>query len=246
MKNALQLESRFSLSPNSLGYCGLKTAGEKFKECIEKGECKGVKKEITNFIVLHPYLRALARITKKSKFSYDAIEAYWLGNNLLKQAKPKDYLLLLKYFKKQGVPDFFVDELKKKVPKVFIPNHLFQVLHVGVGKASGAVPFNIKTINDCMIRWGRVEKIIGEKVVVSLNSLKKIKNKYSLIKIKAKIPFKSWLTESLKVGDIVAVHWNLVIKILTKKEKESLKYWTKKVCSLPFVLEFDIYPIIMI
>lgn len=65
------------------------------------------------------------------------IESYWLGNNLLKKFKPKDYLVLLDFFVKQGVPDFFVQELKNKSPKKFIPNHLFHVLHIGVGKASG-------------------------------------------------------------------------------------------------------------
>jgi hypothetical protein len=232
MKNALQFESRFSLSPNSLGYCGLNSAGAKFKTCIKRGECEGVKNEIKNFIVLHPYLRALARITKKSKFSYEAFEGYWLGNNLLEKAKPQDYLLLLKYFKEQGVPEFFIEELKQKTPKVFIPNHLFQVLHVGVGKASGSVPFNLETINNCMIRWGKVEKIIGEKTLINLNSLKKkAKNSYVLTKIKAKIPFKAWLTKDLKTGDIAAVHWNLIVKILTKKEEESLKYWTMQILS---------------
>jgi hypothetical protein len=235
MNNALQLESRFSLSPNSLGYCGLNSAGAKFQKCIKEGKCGGVRKEVKNFIVLHPYLRVLARITRKSRFSYEVIEAYWIGNDLLRKAKPEDYLLLIKYFEKQGVPAFFVDELKKKVPKVFIPNHLFQVLHVGVGRVSGSVPFNIKTVNDCMIRWGKVEKITGKKAIISLNSLKKkTKNTYSLIKTRTKIPYKLWLTKDLKIGDNVAVHWNLIVKILTKKEEENLKFWTRRVCGLEF------------
>ena len=40
-----------------------------------------------------------------------------------------------------------IDELRESPPKKFIPTHLFQVLHVGVGKASGSVEFNLETIN---------------------------------------------------------------------------------------------------
>lgn len=227
--SALQLESRFSLTPNSLGYCGKKSAAAKFKKCITSNKCNGVKEELNNFIVLYPYLKTLSKIINKPFYSYPVIESYWLGNNELKKAKQKDYYLLLNNFAKQGVPDFFVKELKEKKPKEFIPNHLFHVLFIGVGKASGAVPFNLESINNCMIRWGKVEKISQNKALINLNSLKKKKNGYSLFKTKAKIPFESWLTKDLKVSDSVAIHWNLIIKILTKEEQNKLKYWTVRV-----------------
>ncbi|MBN2016234.1 hypothetical protein JW766_05395, partial [Candidatus Dojkabacteria bacterium] len=66
-KKALQLTSRFALPPNSLGYCGKDTAPEKFKKCIIKNDCLGVKSEIERFIVLNPYLETIAKITGKSK-----------------------------------------------------------------------------------------------------------------------------------------------------------------------------------
>src|SRR5664279_4791369 len=147
-KRALQLESRFSLPPNSLGYCGQNTAAAKFKQCIIDGQCDEVGQEVTKFIVLHPYLKTLAEITGQPMLSYPVIESYWIG------------------------PDLLIDELAQKKPKKFIPSHLFQVLHVGVGRASGSVPFNIQTINNCMIRWGKVNKIKEDKVQVHLYSLK--------------------------------------------------------------------------
>lgn len=236
MKNeALQLESRFSLPPNSLGYCGKKTAAFKFKACIINGKCDGVKKEVEKFIVLHPYLELLSKISGLNKFSSKIIEGYWIGNDLLKKAKPKDYLLLLKYFQKQGVPDFFVEELKDKQPKNFIPNHLFQVLHIGVGRASGAVPFNLKTINNCMIRWGKIQSIAKNNAIVKLNSLTaKNKNSYKLKLINESVPFDKKIVPSLKKEDVVAVHWNMVVKILSENEIENLKYWTKEVIKLKF------------
>jgi len=228
-KKAIQLNSRFSLPPNSLGYCGKDSAPEKFKLCVIEGKCKGVEEEFKHFIVLHPYLRTLSKITKNPKFSYKVVESYWIGNELLKKAKKSDYNILLSFFKKQGVPDWLVKELKGKKPKKFIPTHLFQVLHVGVGRASGSVPYNLETINNCMIRWGEVEKVNKTSVVVNLNSLKKFKGKFILTKIRETQPFVSGFIQNLKKGDVVIVHWKQVIKVLTENETKKITYWTNKV-----------------
>ena len=231
--SALQLESRFSLAPNSLGYCGQKSAVAKFKKCISYNKCDGVKEELKNFIVLYPYLKTLSKILKKPYSSYSVIEGYWLGNDKLKKAKQKDYFLLLNNFAKQGVPDFFIEELKTKKPKKFIPNHLFHVLFICVCKAGGAVPFNLESINNCMIRWGKVIKFSKKEAIINLNSLKKRgKNGYTLTKVKAQIPFNSKFTHGLKVEDMVAVHWNLVVKILTSSEEKNLEFWSAKACQL--------------
>ncbi|MBU3979666.1 hypothetical protein KKF69_08485 [Patescibacteria group bacterium] len=257
---ALQLEARFSLPPNSLGYCGKDSAAEKFKECIIHGKCKDVEEELKHFIVLYPYLETIAEIANLPVFSYEVIESYWIGSDLLKKVKPEDYDLLLKNFKKQGVPDSFIKELQQKPPKVFIPNHLFQVLHVGVGRASGAVPFNLKSINNCMIRWGEVVKLIDGKAIINLHSLHRFNpsqpplirggaqisppdkgesegvsiarndnKEYALVVKKEAIPLDHELVPGLKTGDIVAAHWNMVVKILTKQEEDNLLFWVKEI-----------------
>jgi hypothetical protein len=228
-KKALQLAARFSLPPNSLGYCGKDTAPSKFIDCVVNGNCKGVEEEFTKFIVLNPYLETLSEITNLPKFSYEVIEAYWLGNYELKKAKIDHYNLLLENFIEQGVPDFFIKELSKKIPKEFIPFHLFQVLHVGVGRASGSVPYNIETINNCMIRWGRVIKVLKKSLYVELNSLKQVANSYQLTVIKEKHDYNANFLEGLKEGNTVAVHWKQVVNILTKKEIKNIDYWTRKV-----------------
>jgi len=156
-KKALQLCSRFALQPNLLGYCGRSSAPVKLYECVVNGNCEGVRQELEKFIVLNPYLQTIAQITSKNPFSYEVIEAYWLGNDLLNQIKPEHYPILINNLAKQGVPEFLIEEIKNKKPKEFIPIHLFNILHVGVGKASGSVPFNLESINNCMVRWGEVK-----------------------------------------------------------------------------------------
>jgi len=228
-KSALQLASRFTLPPNSLGYCGKNTAPAKFITCAIDGRCSGVEAELTKFIVLHPYLATLPAITGQAKFSYTNIEAYWLGNAELSKATLAHYSLLLDNFTKQGVPDWLVEELRHKFPKKFIPFHLFQILHVGVGRASGAVPFNIDTINNCMVRWGPVTKIAGDHLTVKLRSLKQVTNRYQLTINSQSFTYRLDFLPSMAVGSIVAIHWQQVVKILTPPEIAHLDYWTRQV-----------------
>lgn len=227
---ALQLLSRFSLPPNSLGYCGQESAAQKFRGCVITGVCKDLKNEVPHFTVLYPYLKTIAKSVGLNIYDYSVIESYWLGNELLKKVNATDYMLLLENFSKQGIPNFLIEELKQKVPKAFIPNHLFQVLHVGVGRASNnIVPFNIDSINNCMIRWGKVQKIFNDSAEVCLYSLKQKDGSYKLIRLKKTIPFNTEFTPGLKIGDTVAVHWQQIVKILTKNEEKNLSIWTAAV-----------------
>lgn len=226
---SLQLASRFTLPPNSLGYCGKKTAPAKFIKCALNGKCAGVKGELAKFIVLNPYLETLTAVTGLPKYAYENIEAYWLGNGQLKKAKPEHYKLLLENFSKQGVPNWLISELKQKIPKKFIPNHLFQVLHVGVGRASGSVPLNMESINNCMVRWGKVIKLISGELTVKLNSLIKNGDKYEITKSEETFEFRKDFLPGLKTGDTVAVHWKQAVKILTPEEAKNLNYWTNRI-----------------
>lgn len=231
---ALQLASMFSLVPNSLGYCGKGSASAKFKKCIASGKCDGIEEELKYFIVLYPYLKTIAQITKHPVFSYPVIESYWLGNDELKKFNLGYYDLLLENFVKQGIPENFVKGLSQNRPKRFLPTHLFQVLHVGVGRASGAVPFSISSINNCMIRWGEVEEIDGMKASISLNSLRQESQIYRLTKINEILLIDKKTVMDIEVGAKVAVHWKKVVKILTVLEEENLSFWTKEVLdSLP-------------
>jgi hypothetical protein len=225
---ALQLASRFALPPNSLGYCGKGTAPAKFIECAINGNCDGVEEELEKFIVLNPYLKTLRQISKNPIFNIQDVEAYWLGNDILNKAKKEDYLVLLKYFHKQGVPDFFVEELRAKLPEKFIPFHLFQVLHVGVGKASGAVPFNLESINNCAIRAGKVLEIDARWLMLDVRYLKIEKNRYGLDNRREKFEYRKDLVKGLRIGDTVAVHWRQVVKKLTLREQKNLEFWTKE------------------
>lgn len=245
---ALQLAGRFAMPPNSMGFCGRDSAPERFKRCIKTGECDFVADEITKFIVLHPYIKTIAQLTNRSKFEHKVVESYCFGNDLLNEIPESGYDLLMDNFEEQGVPKWFVDEIREKKPKKFIPTHLFQVLHVGVGKVSGTVPFNLNSVNNCMIRWGKVlevgsdTSIIGENtldinnfnpsvpsIIVELNSLKKDSSGLSIHTETTRANYNLDITPNIRVGSTVAVHWSQTIKEITCEESLKLKKWSKKV-----------------
>jgi hypothetical protein len=202
---------------------------QNLKAASANGECDGVKDELKNFIVLYPYLKTLSKIIKKPFYSYSVIESYWLGNDELKKAKQLDYLLLLENFKKQGVPDFFVEESKilKNLKNLFLIIYSTCCMLV-LEKPAGQCRSTLETINNCMIRWGKVQSLTKKEAVVELNSIKGSRV-YSLTKNKERIPFNSRFTPELKVGDIVAVHWNMIVKALNIEEEKNLTFWTNKV-----------------
>lgn len=232
---ALQLCSRFALIPNQLGYCGHDSAPAKFHGCILNGDCEGVRDEITKFIVLYPYLKTIGEAVQKDWYDYDVIEAYWLGSDLLKKIKSKHYDLLLDNLEAQGVPDFLISEMRNKRPYKFIPLHLFNILHVGVGRASHeVVPFNLDSINNCMVRWGEIIELNqgGKqeyKAKIKLNGLiRNAEGKYELKRSILEFPYINNHFESLSVGDVVAVHWKWVVKKLKLFEVENLSEWTTR------------------
>lgn len=226
---AAKLNIRFSFSPNLLGYCGRETAEETYRKCLKYGRCDGIQEELTHFIVLNPYLQTISRITGHSPFSYEVAESYWLGNALLNQVKNEHYSILLEEFVKQGVPQWLIEELRSKPPVRFIPTHLFQVLHIGVGKASGSVPFSLTSINNCMIRWGKVMSIDKGKAHVAISSLHDSSQAHTLAHVSTSANIHSDFSPKIKVGDTVTVHWGVVNAKLTKMQSQNISFWTHQV-----------------
>lgn len=256
-RKALKLCARFALQPNLLGYCGRKSATAIFYDCIVNNRYDKVREELEKFIVLNPYLQTIAEIIGQDPYDFAVIEAYWLGNDLLSQIKPRNYTLLIQNLAKQGVPEFLISEIKDKIPKEFIPIHLFNILHVGVGKASGSVPFNLDSINNCMVRWGRVKEIEKKDMALGISkddirtkyNQQTVKNQITNLKFKLvtvetvklvqknkhyqlensleTIPYLSELVGDLKAGDIITAHWGWIAMRITQRSQLKLQKWTK-------------------
>ncbi len=80
--------AKYSLTPHQLGFCGPK------KDCtnIFQGKNKAeIKKEMKKFYGVMHYCKQIAKANKiKDPLDERVLEAYWLGNDLLKKAQYKN------------------------------------------------------------------------------------------------------------------------------------------------------------
>jgi hypothetical protein len=227
----LELACRFSLITNKLRYCGPREAHKDFYLLLigKKYDKNKIKKHFRGYEGLYVYLRNIAKKHHKNPFDYDVIEAYWIGNGLLNSFTKKDLQEIILELTKRGLPEYYADKLIEKIPKGMNPSHSFNVLFVGVGKTTGAVPTNIITMNKCVVSIGEVLKIQDNSLVVAVNTLK---IKRGLLKYGRRvIQHIEYIKESLpniNVNDKIAVHWNFACKILTEREVYNLRKTTQR------------------
>ena len=154
--NGLEFFAKYALPPNILGYCGPANTCRIVKE----NNPEELRRLLSQFEGAVPYLRLIASANSiKDIFDYRVIEAYWLGNDLLKNVPTGDlYGDMEKRFKKRmrkkdwhWLISGLIGEAK--------PHHVFHVFDVyrRIGfMRSGAAEKILETINNCRISWGKV------------------------------------------------------------------------------------------
>jgi hypothetical protein len=238
--DGIKFASRYSFRPNILGLCGPENDFKLFNYVVGKDNNKSeTKKLLEKFIGAFAYYRLIAKANKiTNPFDYRVVEAYWIGNNLLKKVKGED-------LKKMIIADFtghsllnknIILSLIKKMSSNFLPHHSFHVFYLG--SITGVVPKNLKTLNSCCVSWGRIKEIKDKSFVVLKSNLVSKNRKIIFDKpVRQKILFKLTSFEQIRennqsfiknphVGDNISIHWNWACDKLNKKSLENLKYWT--------------------
>ncbi|MBU1091736.1 hypothetical protein KKA27_02650 [Patescibacteria group bacterium] len=215
--NGMFMFLKYAQPPNLLGYCGPKSLS------IERGS-------LLQFEGAVPYLRLIARANNiKDEFDERVVEAYWLGNDLLKNVSNKNLYRSVeeRFRKKMGRKDWRW-LMAESIPEAK-PHHVFHVFDIyrraGLLR-SGAKDKILETINSCRIGWGRV---VATELNTELNTehfplvFKGNKLQFGEKIIKKIISFDS----SIKAGDEVSFHWNYVCDKITSQQKRNLIYWTQ-------------------
>ena len=219
---AVQLAAKYSFMPNKLNYvehcdadriifdycCGHKKSYKMARELIESMESVNI------------FLRLIAEKNNLKELSRKVVEAYWIGNELLDSINGSD---IKKALKKELKPEV-ARLLSKKVPSNAVPHHSFHVFHINA--VSGAQIF-FSNIDNCRIHSAIVSDVGKGTLVVSYKPLVKLGRIEQKQDVEKKISYNPKLVKGLAVGDIIAVHWNLAIDKLTKKQAESLDEYTQ-------------------
>jgi len=213
--DGLSMFLKYALPPNILGYCGPDSPTQD-------------KKSLLQFEGAVPYLRLIASANGiKDEFDEQVVEAYWLGNGLLKKVSDKNLYgnIENRFRKKMKSGDWFW-LVSESIPKAK-PHHVFHVFDVyrraGLLR-SGAKDNIAETIDNCRIGWG---KVIGITDMASVEYAP-IEFKEKKLEFGEKIIRKYYLPgPSIKIGDSVSLHWNHICDKITERQKKNLVYWTK-------------------
>lgn len=224
--DALKRACLYSFIPNRLGYCGPPGCWEAFSSFIQspaEGQAPAVRQLLQHFSALHPYLELIAKANEKSAFDPEAIEAYWLGNDLLLNVQFSEFQKTILSFQRSGLPRPIAEKKAACLPACLLPHHSAHVLYVNF--ISKKVPPLIENLGDCLIQWAEVksesEKGIEARGIGLFSEGGEFKIREKSKKIQN--PFKI----KPKPGDFVSVHWGNAIEILSEESLKSLKKFTQ-------------------
>ncbi|MFH1316219.1 MAG: DUF6390 family protein [Candidatus Woesearchaeota archaeon] len=215
----VELCLRFSYITNLLRYCGPEEANKQFLHYLKS---KDNEEEITStlkrFEGLLPYLSTIAKKHNKQPFDYDVVEAYWIGNSLLENFNKAEMKQVIDKLMERGLPKSIGEKVKEKIPDKSFPHHSFNVYIVGVGNLTGSVEATKENMEKCRISSAEVIEIDNKnnKLIVKKESGEK------------EIDYLSLMLPEIKIGDIVAIHWDFAPLILTKDQLKNLEKYTIK------------------
>ncbi len=233
MIDEIELAARYSLVPNSFGYCGGNDFVKVFKRYLEgRANRNEIIFELKKFKGLYSYLKAIARVNKRNPFDRHVIEAFWIGNSLLKNVTAKDIkrLILEDFHKKAGMGEERAIRAANNLPKGILLHHNFNSLYLHF--VGNEVARTTKNFDKCRIGWGTVISIGKQYCVLEYRPLKKGRNYFLGKPVKRRFNryVSGILLESdLDIGDIVSTHWGAVVQRLNKQDLFKLIYSNKQV-----------------
>ncbi|MFH1053776.1 MAG: DUF6390 family protein [Candidatus Woesearchaeota archaeon] len=215
----IELCLRFSYITNRLRYCGPEEANKAFLEYLDNKDNEDqVKEMLGRFEGLLPYLSTIAEKHNKQPFDFDVVEAYWIGNSLLENFNKEEMKQLIDKLMERGLPKSIGEKVKENIPNKSFPHHSFNVYIVGVGNLTGSVEATKENMEKCRISSAEVMKIENNnnKLFVKTETGEK------------EIDFMPLMLPEIKVGDIVAIHWDFAPLILTNNQVKNLKKYSIK------------------
>lgn len=228
--------ARFAYPPNELGYCG-PDVGTQLLEQTAANAGTGLRELATRFAGAWPYLELIAAANGiADPLDRRVVEAYWIGNGLLQRVTPARFA--------QSVTGRFYptisrsrdrDRLLEPLGFGGLPHHGFHVFAVypWVGLLrTGLIEQPLLVLDRCRIRWGRVESVAGDEVLVRSRPLLWTGGRLRL-GLPRDEPARvgrsgARLGSPLGVGDWCALHWDWVCQPLSTRQLARLRHYTRQ------------------
>jgi hypothetical protein len=229
------LFGRYAFGPNRLGYCGPDESSSLLALAAAGTDDVGLRSLARGFEGAYPYLRLIAAANDlPDPLDRDVVEAYWLGNGLTASVRPRQlHRSIEDRFRPRLAPNDW-RWLERAVGVGARPVHAFHVFDVfpKVGLLRGETVRDVlATIDSCRIRWGRVEAVVGDSLIVSAVSLEMVEGRLRLAAPRLETVSR-WLdgtgfVDDVEPGEMVAIHWSWACDRLTPRQLRNLTSWTR-------------------
>lgn len=220
---------RYAFMPNHLGYCG----GRENELLLERAATGQAGPALTpllaQFTGAVPYLRAIAATNGiGDPFDRRVVEAYWLGNDLLRDVDAGDlYKTLDERFGRHLSPKLR-EQILRKPPEGAKPFHFFHV--VDVYRHLERETVGMTAMENCRISWGQVRTVEGAALLVDRAPLVWRDGKLALGEPAAERVLRSvdglGFVDSVAAGDWVSIHWGWACEVLDERRLANLRRWT--------------------
>ena len=211
------LFARFAFPPNRLGLCGPETGGTLPERVRDAKLDPELRKIAQGFEGAWPYLELIAGENDiEDPLDARVVEAYWLGNDLLRGVGPRArHQDLTTRFRPRTAANEW-PWLEAKAVSTSMVHHSFHVLEIlpRIGLIRGGLPPDIVgVLEHCLVRPGRVVTGGPGPIDVLLPPLELVDGKLRFGEPRperlAPADGESY-GDILQVGDDVAVHWDRV------------------------------------
>jgi hypothetical protein len=235
------LAARHSFMPNRLGYCGPDENEVLFDACLNNRASKELLDALKGFQAAYPYLRFIAQSQGfEDPFDYRAVEAYWIGNDVLQNIAPNDFYDHLRERFEKKFPKEHVKKLFETNPFAAFPHHALHVFNAFSSMSSSpealvnpsAAPDEqvARLMDKCRISWGKVLHAERGMLRVEYEPVQRTQGKLLLGKavetdVTAEVQGRSFVN-GVKPGDWVSFHWGFACATLTPQQVANLRKYT--------------------
>jgi hypothetical protein len=218
------LFARYAYPPNALGYCGPDDSTALLHAVGRFDNGEGLRSIVARFDGALPYLTLIAACNGlDDPLDRRVVEAYWVGNNLLRQVSPG----ALAQWQGNGAAAALAGR--------GVAHHSFHVFAVYPWLAllrSGREQPALQVLDQCRIRWGYVQSLAGDVVTVQSQALVFDGSRLLLEPGRFERARRRChgyrLAPAIRPGDVVALHWDWVCDRLTPRRLSWLKACTTR------------------
>lgn len=229
------LFARYAFPPNSRGFCGPADHEEFFGYGVAGVDDGGLRALSQQFAGAWPYLQLIAGATGLSDpLDRRVVEAYWIGSPRLDQVAARAVGDSMEdRFRHMSGSHF--SSLAEGVNAGGVPHHSFAVFciypYTGLLTDRRKADHALTVLDRCRIRWGQVQAVLGDEVVVQSRPLEWDGRRLSMGAPHTETAQVSvggvGMVDPLEVGDWVALHWEWVCDRLSTSQVGYLRRFTE-------------------